>query len=215
MPSAASPPIPAIRYQGFSSSSSVKLFSGGEAFLAAAGFGGAGFGASATLGGSAGLVTSATLGGSSVLSSAGLGGSTFGASTLAGAGAGAGTGTGTGAVAIFESAFAGALPLRSSRRCMSRICFSRSATRDCDSRSALSFEVTSSWSALTRSWPPPAPLPAPALPASDLDSLRTSFGSADGGAGGVTAADATRPEATLLESVRAGMEATPPASCSR
>ena len=95
---------------------------------------------------------------------------------------------------------------------MSRICFSRSATRDCASLSALSFAVTSSCNALTRSCPP---LPAPDLPLSDLESLRTSLRSDAGGAGGVTAAEATRPEAALEESERTGSDATPLASVSR
>src|SRR5687768_3267476 len=68
-----------------------------------------------------------------------------------------------------------------------------------------------------RSWPPAPPLGVPALPAaaSDFESSSTAFVSAAGGAGGVTAAEATRPAATLLGSARAGIAATPPASWPR
>src|SRR5450631_1462152 len=164
-------------------------------FGASATLGGSGFGASATGGASTGLGTSTGL------TSATLGGSAF---------TGGGAGTGTGAAATFVSAALAATDLlRSSRRCMSRICFSRSATRDCDSLSALSFAVTSSCNAFTRSCDPAPPLPAAPLPASVLESFSTSVPWLLGGGGGVTAADATRPEAAFDESARDGSDATP------
>ncbi len=114
---------------------------------------------------------------------------------------------------------AAAPPLRSSSRCISRICFSRSATRDCDSCSALFFAVSSSCSALRRSC---EALPAAALPLaeSDLEMRSVSLGAADGAGGGVTAAEVTRPLAAL-EPVAAsppprdGAAAEAPASWSR
>src|SRR5687768_16586564 len=231
MPIAARSPRPPMSQAGLSMISSTTPFSatGVGPFLGAAALGGAGFGASATFGG-AGFGASATLGGSMVLAgstlvdSGGLAGSNLGgvAGAVATLGGSAGlTGStlagGGGAAATLESGLVGAPALRSSRRCMSRICFSRSATLDCDSRSALSLAVSSSCSAFRRSWPPAPPLAAPSLPAaaSDFESLSTSLVSAAGGAGGVTAAVATRPAATLLGSARAGMAATPPASWPR
>src|SRR5450432_1321950 len=192
---------------------------GGALFLGAAfpvstsGLGTSAFGASATLGGSTlgastGGAVSGGFGASTGFTSATLGGSTF---------AGDGIGTGTGVTATFVSGILVAAMdlLRSSSRCMSRICFSRSATRDCDSLSALSFAVTFSCNAFTRSCDPAPPLPEAPLPESVRESLRTSVPAVEGGGGGVTAADATRPDAAFEESGRDGSEATPPANVSR
>jgi hypothetical protein len=213
-------------YIQLSARSSIQSRGGGAAFLGAA-FTSVVFGASffgSVFAGSAGFGASATLvsafGGSGAFTgSTGFGASATFVSAFGGTGSTfAGSGFG-GAAAVFVSgAFVGAPALRSIRRCMSRICFSRSATRDCDSFSALSLAMTSSWSALTRAWLSPPPLLAapPALPPlSDFESLRTSEPPDDGGGGGVTAAVEILPLAADELSARGGSVETLPATFSR